>query len=304
MDIIVKSDLPIRLDRYLRRTYSISQGILEKLIRQGKIKLNNSKCKSSDRVKNNDIISCIDKQLLIERDSKNKTYSPNIISLAKKILNEYLITENKNFIAINKPFNLSVQGGSKINLSIDDALQYLNEINNNDIKYKLVHRLDKNTSGILLIAKNFDSAQKLTHAFKEKLITKKYLALVKGKPKKNEGIIKNYLAKNYNNEFESIQIVEENTPEAKLAETNYKLKKYYSSNNYSLIEYYPKTGRTHQLRVHSKYLNCPIIGDIKYGGQKYIRMMLHAQQVIIEKNIFNTEHVITCPTPKEFFDYN
>lgn len=278
-------DNPVRLDRFLRRNFpSLTQGLIEKLLRGRKILVNNCKAKSSDRLKNGDEI-LID-SFLSEKLQESKTvsrpasFSHSIISLAKKIQSKYLILETEDFLAINKPFGLAVQGGSKIGVSVDAAINYL------DDRYKIVHRLDKNTSGVLIIAKNHQTSQLFANCFKEKLLQKTYMAITCGVPALSVGIVENYIGKERSGLYE---VVTEN-PQGKMARTGYEVLK--KKDGFALVKYIPYTGRMHQLRVHSQKLGCPILGDVKYGGQKFERMMLHANRLVVPKNVFGKEYII------------
>jgi 23S rRNA pseudouridine955/2504/2580 synthase len=289
--ILVDCDDSIRLDRYLRRLFpSITQGVIEKALRQGDIKFDSSKASSSTRISNGDII-LIYPGILNNLDKKNlkgQNHSSAAISLAKKLKGEYLIYSNSEFFAINKPFGLAVQGGSKIKISIDDALSYLNEKEQKN--YKLVHRIDKETSGILLIADGFKGCRLLGKAFEDRKIIKTYLAKVSGCPTQREGFLSTVIGKDRSGTFE---VVKEQELDGKLAETNFKVIS--SNGRTSLLELSPKTGRMHQLRFHCKYLGCPIIGDQKYGGAQHERMMLHAASVEIDSSIFGKKILIQAP---------
>lgn len=291
--IIVSVNSPIRLDRYLRRYYNdITQGVIERMLRQGKIKLNDSKAKSSTRVKDNDVI-IIKSQYFVQEENNNKQFSMNVIKLSEKLLADYLLFNCDEFIAIDKPEGLAVQGGSKISLSVDSALEYINY--SQKTQFKLVHRLDKDTSGILLIANGYDNARILTTAFKEQLIEKIYIAVLSQIPDKLEGKLENYIGKDVNSNF---QIVKELEDGGKVAQTNYKILK--SSKNLALVEYRPQTGRMHQLRFHSKFLSCPIVGDKKYGGINFHRMLLHAHKISLPSALFGKNIAIESKLPEEF----
>ena len=292
--IIVRSESPVRLDRYIRRTISsLTQGQIEKLLRQRKIKLNGLKVKSSARVVDNDEIDFYAGGIGDNQASQEKIFSSSTKSLAKKLLSEYLIYFSDEFFAINKPHGLAVQGGTKIWLSVDDALCFINRSENKE--YKIVHRLDKDTSGVLLIANGHTSAAKFGAAFKDHHIQKKYVAMVSGKPDRPDGVLVNYIGKDRSGDFD---IVKELESDGKRAETCYKV--IFNKDGKSLIEFRPKTGRMHQLRFHSKFVGCPIIGDKKYGGEKNDRMLLHAKEIIIKKQVFEKEIKIEAPVPKEF----
>jgi len=279
--LTINSNLSIRLDRYLRNNYPlITQGIIEKALRNKKIKLNEQKAKSNDRLQKGDVI-LVDQFLHDSYSSSAKSakdFNESTIKLADKITGKgYKIFESEELIVINKPYGLAVQGGSKISLSVDDALSYLNYHKNTS--YKLVHRLDKATSGVLVIAKSYEAASKLAAAFKDRLIKKKYIAVICGKPKQKSGVLVNKIDKVRNGEQELVQ----ECTNGKIAETEYDL--LHVSDKKSLIEYRPLTGRMHQLRVHSQLLGCSILGDVKYGGEKHKRMCLHALEINIPSEV-------------------
>ncbi len=297
---IIKVDclLPCRLDRYLKRLYpSLTQGIIERALRLKQIMVNSSKVEANLRVNSGDEIFLDDKLSLPTVVTSNKVFSNAAIILANKLLTEYLIYQNEWFIAINKPAGLATQGGSKISLSIDEALQYLNS---KGADFKLVHRLDKETSGILLIAKNYLASAKLTKGFHDKVIQKTYLAISLGAPPHKEGEISGMIGKNKDGAY---QIVRNDEEDGKLAITRYKLLKKLD-NNLSLIEFSPLTGRMHQLRFHAKMLSCPIIGDPKYGSPESRelsrQMLLHAKRVILPADLFGEEIIIDTELPKYF----
>ncbi|WP_342269906.1 RluA family pseudouridine synthase [Rickettsia endosymbiont of Orchestes rusci] len=299
--MIIKVDvtIPCRLDKYLRRLYpKLTQGIIERALRQKQIIVNGHKAEASLRVGESEEIFINDKLNLPKNFPQEETskiiFSDSVIKLASKITEDYLTYENEHFIAINKPAGLATQGGTKINLSIDDALKYLN--------YKLVHRLDRETSGLLLIAKNYETSVKLTDAFKEKLISKTYIAVVFGRPLENLGEIRGLIGKKRDGAYEIVTSDNEN---GKLAITHYKLLKPLN-NNLSLIEFTPITGRMHQLRFHAKLLNCPIVGDTKYGSAQsssYSKhMLLHASKIVLHKKIFGEEITLEAKLPNYFIN--
>jgi 23S rRNA pseudouridine955/2504/2580 synthase len=295
---IVHTELPVRLDRYLRRLIpSATQGIIEKALRTGNIRLNGNKAKSNQRVNEGDCIVYLSKVFVEETIKQVKSFSQSTIVLAEKILSKYLIYSSPEFIAINKPSGLAVQGGSKISLSVDSALEYLNQTTGSE--YKIVHRLDKETSGILLIARGYTNAAKLTKAFKDYLIEKKYIAVVSGIPKVRSGKLVNFIGKCRLGVFESVQELKK---DGKKAETYYTVIS--SSESQSLIEFKPKTGRMHQLRFHAKLLGCPIIGDKKYGRIQNNRMLLHALEVKLHNSIFGNEIIIESELPFIFLQHS
>lgn len=269
----------IRLDKFLLK-HNISFALAQKLIRQKQIKVNDKKVPAAYRLCLGDNIEIYADLLTIPSNQtiKTKKFNPEIL----KRIKEAVIFQDKNLIALNKPQGLAVQGGSNVSFSIDDALSFLKF----DLEEtpKLVHRLDKDTSGILLIARNRSSADLLTDAFRSKTINKVYLALVKGIPSKVEGKIDIALAKKYHGNEEKVYP----DKDGKEAITYYKILKSDLELNCSLLELRPITGRTHQLRVHCKEIGHPIIGDGKYGGKSAFieglpdRLCLHAWRITID----------------------
>jgi len=293
-EIIVKSSEPIRLDRYLRRYYpDATQGVIEKSLRLGKIKLNSAKSKTSVRVVQNDVITIAPGVFAINEDKEIQEFSQDVIELADQLLSQNILFSSEKFIAIDKPEGLAVQGGSKISLSIDEMWKYINYTQ--DTEYKLVHRLDKDTSGVLLIANGYDNAAKLSNAFRDQLINKVYMAILTGCPTSLEGNLVHKIGKDRSSIFE---VVKELKVDGKLAETNYKVLK--SNGGLSLVEFRPVTGRNHQLRFHSQFLGCPIVGDSKYGGDKNKRMLLHAKTITIPARVFGRKITIDSDLPYEF----
>lgn len=248
-----------RIDRCIRRILgNINQGILEKSLRSGLILLDNKKAKSSDKVTAGQILEYsteIDFLNLNKTENLNQEYN----HYYKKLYNEIFIKESDDYIAFNKPCGLAVQGGSKIKYNIDDMLKHKFGSHKTP---KLVHRIDKETSGLLLVAKDQTSAKKLSNYFKERKILKIYLALVSPAPKIRSGTINSPLIKAGDLENQKMVI---DADKGKFSITEYKVLDIVGS-QVGLLALYPKTGRTHQLRVHLESINAPIVGDRKYKG--------------------------------------
>ena len=245
--LIDKIDVDLRLDKWLKKNFSsLKQSFIEKNLRKKNILVNNIKKSANYRLSYRDEIT------LLNYDSHSyynlkiiKSY--NISSKLRKIYNNSILFENDNFLILNKWTGISTQGGSKIITSIDHLIKSISS------SYNLVHRLDKETSGLLIIAKNLEYTKIFGEIFKKKKVEKKYIALCQGKPKIMESIIN----------FEILNKEKINLKHK--TQTYYKVLN--MSNNISQILFIPKTGKTHQLRIVSKKLGCPIIGDDKYNSQ-------------------------------------
>lgn len=299
LELLISEPVKIRLDRFLRQKFTyFTQGIIEKNLRKGTIKVNKKNVKSNTRLYKGDIV--IVAHYLIRNVSyplQLNYFSFSIVSLAHKILNEYLIFSCDYFIIVNKPHGLATQGGSKIRISVDHALQYLNKAQKH--YYRLVHRLDKNTSGVLIIAKTLSSSILLAEAFREKEIKKTYLAIVSGNTDSlsKTGVIESYI----NKDRSGIHEVVKETKDGKFAKTSYTILA--SDKTTTMIKYNPLTGRMHQLRYHSKQLGFPILGDMKYGDVPFKRMMLHASEIIIPAKIFGQKYMIEASLDNSFEVY-
>jgi len=266
-----------RLDKYLKYKYtSLTQGFIEKNIRKKNILINNSSTKANYLVKINDELKILN---FHETLYKNKIIFKKNIKISKEILGKFkksTIFENNDFIVLEKWSEIATQGGSKIKISIDHIIKNISS------QYRLVHRLDKETSGLLLIAKNLNSAKKLSFLFKQKEITKFYIALCEGSPRNNSSQVKL--------EIKNKKLKTENTL------TNYMVLN--KNKSISSILFSPQTGKTHQLRIVSKNLGCPIVGDNKYNiHSKYAKesLMLHAFALKFTINKKKFEFISSLP---------
>ena len=241
------SSVGLRIDRWIKNNLSkIPQSLIEKDLRNGKIKINNKKVKSSYKLK------LFDQIYLYNISYKNLSKKKKIFITKDKIIQETendIIEDNSDFIVINKKSGLPVQGGSKIKENIINI--FSNSIYFENTKPYIVHRIDKDTSGLLVIAKNRSTAQQLTSLFRIRKIQKLYLALTFGNINKKKDIIDNNLIRYEGNK----KILER-------AITNYQLID--SNKNFSFFKLKPITGRKHQIRKHLVDLGCPVIGDKKY----------------------------------------
>ena len=284
--IIVQPDESgIRLDRWITRHYpAANHGFIEKSLRKGLIRLDGKKATSSQRIDEGQSLA-IAPFFSEHCQAHSTTPPPKARFHAKdiKALLESILYRDDDIIVINKAPGLAVQGGSKILVSVDAMLDELRF--GHSERPKLVHRLDKDTSGLLLIARNARSAATLTAGFRDKTIQKTYLAVVVGTPAKKSGEIRQAISKGKQESgYERVMQDVEGTP----AITHYTVKESVPR-SVSLLEMMPVTGKTHQLRVHALSLGTPILGDGKYGGKAAFidgisnKLHLHA-------------HLLTLPT--------
>ena len=277
----------MRIDRFLRNYLGkIPQGLIEKNLRNGKIKLNQIKVKSSQKVRTDDKISFFNFNFEEKIKQFKTKFNPN-----KEIIkqNEDLIIENNdNFIVLNKASGISVQGGTKSKKNLVDIFTK-SEIFEGSKPYS-VHRLDKDTSGVFIMAKNRESAQLLTSLFRLRKIHKTYLAICQGEITKNSGTWEDDLIR-----YDGDKKVIEN------AKTIYKVLD--KNSEASLLELKPITGRKHQLRKQLYATGNPIFGDTKYklsNSNKGINknLMLHSYQIKFQIN--DIKHTYSALLPDYF----
>ena len=250
----------MRLLRWFVRHYpGMLQRDFYKLCRGGQIRLNSSRYKGMELLNTGDIVR-IPPTLQSYKNVK-KTENGERFSLADlEKLRQCIIHDDEDIVVFNKPAGLAVQGGTGIKKSIDKMAAALFPYD----KIALVHRIDKETSGLLVVAKNQKAAQDLAEQFQNKTAYKEYLALLQGNISQKSGVIENYVAKGQ--VFEDVKKIPQGTS-VQRAITEYKVLGE-AVGLLTWVLFLPKTGRTHQLRLHSAFsLHAPIVGDDLYGNR-------------------------------------
>ena len=266
--IVSKDYHSSRFDRWFKHNIrNIPQSLIEKLLRKKNIKINNKKVKTSYRVQFNDVVEIYGLEKLKDNQKKsNIKYKPT--EKEKTYYDEFTLENNENFIVINKPVGIPVQGGTKSFKNIIDILKDTKYFNSS--KPFIVHRLDKEPSGVMIIAKNREYAQLFTSLFRIRKIHKTYLAITHGHFEKKIKLLKNDLI-----------TYEKNKKIVQKAITYVRVLK--SNNLYSLLELKPVTGRKHQLRKQIHFIGHPVVGDDKYflkiEKNKNKNLMLHAYRI-------------------------
>ena len=277
----------MRIDRWTRlKIGKIPQGLIEKYLRSGKIKINKKKIKSSTKVKTNDIVNFYNldfKETIVQKKIKFEP-SKEII----KSNEDQIIDNNENFVVLNKSSGISVQGGTKSKKNLVDIFAK-SEIFQGTKPYS-VHRLDKDTSGVFIMAKTRESAQLLTSLFRLRKVHKTYLAICHGELNTDTGEWNDDLIR-YDGDK---KIIEKAKTIFKVLDKN---------SEASLVELKPITGRKHQLRKQLYALGQPIFGDIKYKLSNSSRglnknLMLHSYQ--IKFIIDDVKHTYTALLPDYF----
>jgi len=275
----------MRLDRWFKSHFpGLAFGKLQKLLRSGQIRVDGGRAKSDTRIRSGQMIRIPP----LGTDEKNPPAKLSADSSSDgEMLSQMLLFESPKVFVFNKPAGLAVQGGSGLTRHVDGMLEAWR--NRKGEKPRLVHRLDRETSGVLVVARSRGAAQSLTEAFRKRTTKKTYWALVKGVPSPRESRISTWLVKDQTPDGDRMRVARHGEPGADHAVSFYRVIEQ-AGQNLSWLEMEPYTGRTHQLRVHAMHIGCPILGDPKYfdadhnwefpGGMQK-RLHLHARHISI-----------------------
>lgn len=288
-----------RLDRWLGKR-GVPFFLVHKFCRSGQLRIDGKRAKADTRLSEGQNVRV---PPFTPKDSSAKSKDTPLSKKDREYIKSLVIYDDGQIIALNKPSGLATQGGTNIKQHVDRLLEGLS--NKEGVKPRLVHRLDKDTSGLLLLARSADMARQLGQSFKSKDVEKTYLGLAMSIPEMPEGEIKAPLLKTTSGKDKDRVIISEN---GKRAYTEYKQLDH-AGKKASLIAYFPRTGRTHQIRVHSAYMGCPLIGDFKYGYDpedfKALtlkkRLHLHAYKISLPyPNAGKKTLDLTAPLPDDF----
>jgi 23S rRNA pseudouridine955/2504/2580 synthase len=297
---VPQSDDGQRLDRWLQSHFSsVPYALIQKALRTGDIRVDGQKADGKARL-------TAGQEIRLPPALRHALAGTNeggvwLSTIEKQNAKSMVLYEDAHILVLNKPSGLATQGGVKTRMHLDHLLNAFAK--NPDDKPKLVHRLDKETSGVVLVAKNRAVAERLGNAFKERAITKTYVALTLDVPRTHEDTIRLPLLR-------TPEGVVVDRQEGKLAVTHYRLLSY-AEREVGFVALRPETGRMHQLRVHLAHLRCPILGDEKYGGTVGVtsrhqrlaeaaaeRMWLHALALHFNHPVTNKEMHVFAPIPQ------
>ncbi|MCD4784533.1 MAG: RluA family pseudouridine synthase [Candidatus Eremiobacteraeota bacterium] len=246
---VTHSDNKRRIDIFVSEKAKISRNLTQKLIEEGLITLNKESAKYGCRIKEGDIIHV---RVPHKRD----------VGIEKQDIPLNIVYEDKDILVINKQRGMVVHpsAGHKDGTLVNALMYQVDDLSGigGEDRPGIVHRLDKNTSGLLIIAKNDNAHRRLSDMFKTKTISKEYIAIIHGKLRGREGIIN--LPVGRNPKDRKLMAVVNG---GKNAVTRWKVRKVFG--DYSLVSLFPETGRTHQLRVHLKHVGNPVVGDPEYS---------------------------------------
>ena len=287
--IINEESVGKRIDKYLSENTEYSRSTIQKMIDNGSVLVNDKNIKSSYKLELNDTIS-------IENDYQEETdILPENIKLD-------IVYEDNDLMIINKPSGMVVHpgNGNHEHTLVNALMGYTSNLSDgSENRPGIVHRIDKDTSGLMVVAKNNKCHELLAEAFKNKTINRYYTALVIGEIDTNEGLIDAPIGRDPN-ERKRYTVTKQNS---KNAITHFNVLKRYKG--YTLINLKLETGRTHQIRVHMKYIGYPVYNDPVYTNTKCtpFGQFLHSREIDFYHPITNEHLHFTCPLPQEFEDF-
>jgi 23S rRNA pseudouridine955/2504/2580 synthase len=299
---VADDEAGLRLDRWFQRHFpDLGHGALQKLLRTGQVRIDGKRAEGKDRIEPGQTIRLPPGVTAAPPPKPREIATVSDRDAAE--IRSLVIHRDAQVIVLNKPPGLAVQGGTGTERHVDgmlDALRF-----DLDERPRLVHRLDKDTSGLLLIARTSQAARRLGEAFRDRETEKLYWAVVVGTPPRAEGTIDLPLAKRPGaRDRELMQVDHENGQKAL---THFKVLDR-AGKRAALLALWPRTGRTHQLRVHCAAIGCPILGDGKYGGEEALlapvadsrRLHLHARRLALPHPSGKGELVIDAQPPPHF----
>ncbi|MEO1038342.1 MAG: RluA family pseudouridine synthase [Pseudomonadota bacterium] len=296
---VTEDEADIRLDRWFKRRFPhVSHGMVEKLLRKGQIRIDGGRAKGAQRLSPGQTV-----RVPPLPDPGELKPSTSITADDAAFARSLVLYEDKELIALNKPPGLAVQGGSKIKRHVDGLLDAFGK---GDQRPRLVHRLDKDTSGLLIVAKTAQSAKRLARLFQTRDLKKTYWAVALGVPNPRAGEIKGFMKKAGQPGEERMGPARHGEPGAQHALTLYAVADA-AGQRASWVVLRPETGRTHQLRVHMAAFGHAILGDGKYTcdipvpGEVSRKLHLHARKLEIPR-VSGRPLVLEAPLPRHMSD--
>ena len=293
---VAADEVGMRLDRWFRLHYpALPHARLQKLLRKGEVRVNGKRVKAAQRLNAGDEVRI--PPLPDDMTAHESTAPPMPPERALAFLRPLILHEDDHLLVLNKPAGLPVQGGSKTRQHLDRHLQAAGGGG-----WRLVHRLDRDTSGALVVARTRAAAAKLGKAFASRAVRKIYWALVHGVPKPAQGKVDMALVKAMTRDGERVRAARDGETDAQPALTHYNVVDKAAAVA-AWVSLKPVTGRQHQLRAHMALIGHPIMGDGKYGGLENLpdgvaaNLMLHARRVVFAHPVTGRDVDVTAPLP-------
>lgn len=289
-----------RLDNFLiTRLKGVPKSRIYRIVRKGEVRVNKGRVDVNYRLAAGDIV-----RIPPIRQAENTADTIPVSRQLIDIVNNHILFEDESLLIINKAAGIAVHSGSGVQSGIIEGLRQLRP----ECRFlDLAHRIDRDTSGCLLIAKKRSALRSLHEQFRNDTIRKSYLALLSGQWTRKKLVVNQPLQKNVNKGGERIVVINQ---QGKESETLFRRLKLF--NDATLVQVTPKTGRTHQIRVHAAYLGHPIIGDDRYGladsnkafrNRGYKHMFLHAETLEFQHPASERTVSVTAPLPPHFLDF-
>lgn len=306
---VKSADAGMRLDRWLKTNFpTLPHSLMQKLLRTGQIRVNGGRAKPDTRLEERDEIKVrrladFDKNAPASaaEGSRPSLKAPLGVSKAdRKFIESIILYEDDEMMVLNKPYGIAVQGGTKTTRHIDGMLAGMEDRFGE--RPRLVHRLDRDTSGVLLVAKKRAVAARMGKLFQTRSVQKIYWALVKGVPKPHQGKVEAALVKASGPDGDRVRKAQPGEQElAQSAVTHYSVIER-AGTKLAWVSLKPVTGRQHQLRAHMAIIGTPIVGDQKYEGDKDLpegiepKLHLHANRLIVPRGK-SAPLDVTAPLP-------
>lgn len=283
--LVYSENSSIRIDKWISENSHFSRSQIQKLIKDGNLFVNNTLVKSNYKLQSGDEISFV--------------YEEQEMNLVPQNVEFEIVFEDEDLIIVNKPLGLVVHPGvgNRDMTLVNGLLHHFEKLSDVDVlRPGIVHRIDKNTTGLLVVAKNNATHIALQEMIKNREVSREYIALVHGNIGHDSGLIDAPIGRNKNNR-QQMCVCETNSKHAK---THFDVIGYCL--DFTLVKCKLETGRTHQIRVHMKYINHPIVGDPVYGQRKTIGdvQLLHAYKLSFKHPNTNEEHQFYAKLPTHF----
>lgn len=294
----------LRLDRWFKIHFpEVGYTYLQKLLRSGQVRVNSKRVEAKDRIESGQEIRV---PAVVRQSPKEKAAGDRPASIAKAdrdLIENMILYEDEHVLVLNKPFGLAVQGGTGTKRHIDGMLAGMADRFGD--RPRLVHRLDRDTTGVLLVAKHRDAAAKLGRVFQTRSAAKTYWALVKGVPKPPQGKIAAALVKASGPDGDRVRKAQPGEQDKAMHATTHYSVIDRVAHKVSWLSLKPVTGRQHQLRAHMALIEHPIVGDNKYGAANVLvdsgidaMLHLHARRLVLPHPFVpNTKIDVTAPLP-------